>query len=81
MISGFTEILGRAGLSMVVVCLMKPYLFGRPDLAPILGEELGFTFMCFATPLAWAFGTLTVIGDYIFMVKKFKKMPDAPDIE
>ena len=81
MISGFTEILGRAGLSMVVVCLMKPYLFGRPDLAPILSEELGFTFMCFATPLAWAFGTLTVIGDYIFMVKKFKKMPDAPNIE
>lgn len=81
MISGFTEILGRAGLSMVVVFLMKPYLFGRSDLAPILGEELGFTFMCFATPLAWAFGTLTVIGDYIFMVKKFKKMPDAPDID
>ena len=79
MISGFTEILGRAGLSIVVVCMMKPYLIGY-DIAPLISEPVGFTVMCFATPLAWTFGLLTVIGDYMLMVKKFKKMPDTPDI-
>ncbi len=81
MISGFTEIFGRAGLSIAVVCMMKPYLIGRPDIAPLLSEPVGFTVMCFATPLAWLFGTLTVIGDYILMIKKFKKMQDTPDRE
>jgi Na+-driven multidrug efflux pump len=69
MISGFTEILGRAGVSVLVIALMGG--------AALIGEQTGYILMCFASPLAWLFGLLTILPDYILMVKKFKKMPDA----
>lgn len=69
MVSGFTEILGRAGLSAVVILLMNGM--------QVIGEETGFLLMCFASPLAWLFGLLTVLGDYIGMVRQFRKLPDA----
>ena len=63
MISGFTEILGRAGMSVVVIILLNAGTVDKPA---------GFVLMCLAEPAAWAFGLLTVIFDYIFMVKEFK---------
>ena len=69
MVSGFTEIIGRAGLSLVVIALMNGALT-----AVSLDEQSAFTLMCFCSPLAWLFGFLTVWGDYIFMVRKFKKL-------
>lgn len=68
MISGFTEILGRAGLSAVVILLMNGL--------HLIEADTGFFIMCFASPLAWLFGLLTVLGDYIGMVRKFRRLPD-----
>lgn len=65
MVSGFTEIIGRAGLSILIIALMN---------ANIVDTATGFTIICFAAPLAWFFGWLTIIFDYIFMVKKFRKL-------
>ena len=65
MVSGFTEILGRAGLSAVVMALTG---------AAIVAEDVGYIILCFASPLAWLFGLLTIILDYIFMAKKFKRL-------
>lgn len=65
MVSGFTEILGRAGLSILIIALMN---------ASVIDKSVGFFIMCFASPLAWLFGLLTIILDYIFMVKKFKRL-------
>lgn len=64
MVSGFTEIVGRAGLSMVVVFLMSQL---------IIAEPTGYVIMCFASPLAWLFGLLTILGDYIMMTRQFKR--------
>ena len=63
MVSGFTEIIGRAGLSAAVMALMG---------AMVIGEDIGYIIMCFASPLAWIFGLLTIILDYVFMARKFK---------
>ena len=60
MISGFTEIIGRAGLSIVVIILLD-------ESAPVISEQLGFYIMCFASPMAWLLGFLTIFLDYIFM--------------
>ena len=65
MMSGFTEIVGRAGISMTVIYLMN---------AGVLAEQKGFFVMCFANPLAWLIGTLTVFPDYLLMVRRFKAM-------
>jgi len=65
MVSGFTEILGRAGLSMVVMILMG---------SAVIADQTGYVLMCLASPLAWLFGLLTILGDYIMMVRKFKRM-------
>lgn len=64
MVSGFTEILGRAGTSLVVIWLMN---------ASLLDKATGYIAMCFANPLAWAFGLITVLPDYIFMVRALRK--------
>lgn len=69
MVSGFTEILGRAGLSVVVILLMNGLFLAAP-----IDEQTGFTIMCFCTPLAWVFGYLTVLVDYLSMKKSFKKL-------
>ena len=68
MISGFTEIIGRAGLSAVVMLMMSG-AFGAA-----LGEQMGYTIMCFCTPLAWLLGSLTVLGDYIATMRRFKSL-------
>ena len=68
MVSGFTEILGRAGLSTVVLLLMSGALSATP-----LDGQTGYIIMCFCTPLAWLLGFFTVWPDYIFMVRQFKK--------
>lgn len=65
MVSGFTEILARAGTSILVLFLMNNlHLFG---------EERGFFFMCFANPMAWIFGLLTVILDYFGFMRLLRK--------
>ncbi len=75
-VSGFTEIVGRAGVAFAVVFLINPAALGFSSLVPVISEDLGFTVMCFATPCAWLFGLLTVIFDYFITVKKFRNMPD-----
>ena len=65
MISGFTEIIGRAGVSLFLVFLVSKAL---------VSEASGFIFICLAGPTAWLFGLLTVLVDYILLVKRFKKI-------
>lgn len=65
MISGFTEILGRGGVAVLVVILTEKAL---------VSESLGFSIVCLANPMAWLFGLLTILADYILMKKKFKKL-------
>ena len=65
MISGFTEIIGRAGLSMLVITMMS-------ERFALIGEQTGYVIMCFATPSAWLIGALTVLVDYVRLVKDFK---------
>ncbi len=65
MISGFTEILGRGGVALLVVILVN---------GALVSESLGFSIVCLANPMAWLFGLLTVLADYILMRSKFKKL-------
>jgi Na+-driven multidrug efflux pump len=65
MISGFTEILGRGGVAVLVVILTSN---------AVVSESLGFTIVCLANPMAWLFGLLTVLADYIVTASKFKKI-------
>jgi Na+-driven multidrug efflux pump len=65
MISGFTEILGRGGVAVLVVILTSN---------AVVSESLGFTIVCLANPMAWLFGLLTVLADYIITTAKFKKL-------
>lgn len=65
MISGFTEILGRGGVAVLVVILTSN---------AVVSESLGFTIVCLANPMAWLFGLLTILADYFLMRKKFKKL-------
>ncbi len=65
MVSGFTEILGRGGVAVLVVILTSN---------AIVSESLGFTIVCLANPMAWLFGLLTILADYILMRSKFKKL-------
>ncbi len=65
MISGFTEILGRAGLSVAVIMLIG---------ASVFDEAVGYAVMCFGSPLAWLFGFMTVLPDYVMMRKSFKRL-------
>ncbi|MBQ7346861.1 MAG: MATE family efflux transporter [Clostridia bacterium] len=64
MISGFTEIAARAGLSLGVIALMS---------AGLVSEGLGFVFICFCDPFAWLIGMLTVLFEYTATVKEFKR--------
>ncbi len=65
MVSGFTEILGRAGVAVLVVVLVG---------AAAVDETAGFILVCFANPMAWVFGLLTVLADYILLRKQFKRL-------
>jgi len=72
MVSGFTEILGRAGLSVAVIWLMS---------ISVLDRATGYIVMCFASPLAWLFGLLTILLDYLFMVRTFKQKEKEREAE
>jgi Na+-driven multidrug efflux pump len=65
MMSGFTEIGARAGLSVLVIYLMN---------TGTLAEQSGFFVMCFANPAAWLTGVLTIILDYVFLMRKFRRL-------
>ena len=65
MISGFTEIVGRGGVAVLVVFLAENAL---------VSEELGFSIVCLANPMAWLFGLLTVIADYLITASRFKAL-------
>lgn len=65
MVSGFTEIIGRAGTAATVIALTS---------LSIVSDDVGFIIMCFSNPVAWVFGLSTVLIDYISMRKKFKKL-------
>jgi putative MATE family efflux protein len=69
-ISGFTEILGRASASLGAL-----FLIGTA----VLTEHGGFTVVCFSNPTAWLLGLLTVLPDFILMTKAFRRLPDAED--
>ena len=72
MISGFTEVLGRGGVAALVV-----YLVGKA----LVGEATGFIIVCLANPMAWLFGLLTVIADYIHMRSEFKRLAKEHEAE
>lgn len=63
MISGFTEIAGRAGVAILVLWLLSRGL----------ADQTGFFMMCFANPAAWLMGLLTVLLDYIPMTRGFRR--------
>jgi Na+-driven multidrug efflux pump len=65
MVSGFTEIVARAGVSFLALGLLN---------VAVLNDSNVFFVMCFSNPMAWVFGFLTIIADYIFMCAKFKKL-------
>jgi hypothetical protein len=65
MISGFTEILGRAGVAILVTMLIS---------TSVLDIASGFTLICFANPSAWLFGLLTVLPDYVSAKKWIKRL-------
>ena len=65
MVSGFTEIVGRAGSAMTVIALTSLNL---------INDATGFIVMCFSNPIAWIFGFLTVFIDYVAMRKRFKRL-------
>ena len=67
MISGFTEILGRGGVAVLVVVLTA---------ANVVDQANGFLLVCFANPTAWLFGLLTVVVDYALMCKTFKQLSE-----
>jgi Na+-driven multidrug efflux pump len=64
MISGFTEIVGRAGISIAVSCLIS---------ASVLDLASAYTVMCFATPTAWVCGLIPVMIDYIIASRRLSR--------
>ena len=71
-ISGFTEIIGRAGVAVLVLLLMNHWT--------LINESQGFFVMCFANPAAWLLGLLTIILDYIFLARRFRRMIADPTL-
>jgi Na+-driven multidrug efflux pump len=67
MVSGFTEILGRAASSLALLAI-----FTNPDI-----QFLG---VCFSDPIAWLIGLLTVVLDYHITIKRLKATPDGKEI-
>ena len=68
MVSGFTEILGRAASSLVLLAI-----FTNPDIR--------FLGVCFSDPIAWLIGLLTVVLDYHITIKRLKSTPDGAEIK
>ncbi len=63
-LSGFTEIVGRAGISLIVLALISN---------TGISDSSGYTIMCFASPAAWVLGLITFLPDYIKTIKYMKK--------
>lgn len=63
-VSGFTEILGRAGTALLVILLVS---------IAAVSESGGFLLICLANPAAWLFGLLAVLVDYLLMRRDFKR--------
>ena len=63
-VSGFSEILGRAGVSFLALALMA---------AGTITEYQAFIMICFAGPAAWLLGYLTFLPEYLIISKKFRK--------
>ena len=40
----------------------------------LVSEAAGFTIVCLANPMAWLFGLLTMLADFMLMSRKFKKL-------
>ena len=66
MISGFTEIVGRVGLSVMTILWMQTELLGTS-----ISEQMGFNYMCFANPCAWLICLLTVLPSFVTMSRYF----------
>lgn len=64
-VSGFTEIVGRAGISVTVISLIR---------SAVIGEQTGYYIMCFASPAAWVLGFLTVLVDYIMLIRRLSRL-------
>lgn len=64
-VSGFTEIIGRAGIAAIAMALIS---------TGAVSEDGGFLIICFGNPLAWVFGLVTIIFDYISLTRKFKRL-------
>ena len=71
MVSGFTEIIGRAGTGLMVMMLTS---------LSVVSDAPGFIIMCFSNPVAWLFGLLTVLIDFIAMRKRFKRLIVLKDV-
>ena len=65
MMSGFTEIVGRVGISAMVIYLMS---------TGALADQKGFRVMCFANPAAWLIGVLTILLDYVFLMRMLNRL-------
>ncbi|MBO5898504.1 MAG: MATE family efflux transporter [Clostridia bacterium] len=65
MMSGFTEIVGRVGISAMVIYLMS---------TGALADQTGFRVMCFANPAAWLIGVLTILLDYVFLMRMLNRL-------
>lgn len=72
LISGFTEIIGRAGVSFAVIGMMS---------AAVISNHVGFVIMCFAGPLAWLFGFLTVLPDYIMLKREYRRLSSCENAQ
>ena len=77
MISGFTEIVGRVGLSVLTILWMQTELFGTS-----ISEQTGFNYMCFANPCAWLICLLTVLPSFVAMSRSFRrKETEEPTVQ
>ncbi len=64
MLSSFSELIGRTGVSLLVLFLTT---------SAILSEASAFILLCLTGPVAWLFGLLTILPDYISMRKGFNR--------
>lgn len=69
-VSGFTEILGRGGVAVLVITLIN---IGAVNI------DTGYTIVCFNNPCAWVLGLSTVMVDYILTMRSLKKMVKAEE--
>lgn len=77
MMSGFTEIVGRVGLSVLTILWMQTELFGTS-----ISEQTGFNYMCFANPCAWLICLLTVLPSFVAMSRCFRrKETEEPTVQ